>query len=95
LKKLDVDDVVSDMSEDGNGMTAWDKFDVWAQKVQKLDIMGNFDDTTDWTGAENDRKREAEFDKADREERKKAEHKAKRAAKRAEKRNRRNWHRLG
>lgn len=63
LKKLDVDDVVSDMSEDGNGMTAWDKFDVWAQKVQKLDIMGNFDDTTDWTGAEDKERKEREREK--------------------------------
>ena len=30
LKKLDVDDVISDLHQDGNGMTEWDKFDVWA-----------------------------------------------------------------
>lgn len=53
-KRLNVDDVVSDMSEDGNGLTPWDKFDIWARKTQGLDIMGNFDDTIDWTGAEND-----------------------------------------
>ena len=30
LKKLDMNDVVGDMKADGNGMTPWDKFDVWA-----------------------------------------------------------------
>ncbi len=65
LKKLDIEQVVSDTKEDGNGMTLWDKFDVWAQKVQKLDIMGNFDDTIDWTGAEDEKKREKEFAKAE------------------------------
>lgn len=65
LKKLDIEQVVSDTREDGNGMTLWDKFDVWAQKVQKLDIMGNFDDTIDWTGAEDEKKREKEFAKAE------------------------------
>lgn len=94
LKKLDVDDVVSDMSEDGNGMTAWDKFDVWAQKVQKLDIMGNFDDTVDWTGADDDRKREKEFDDADKKEERKAARKAKRAAKRLLKKKQRASHAL-
>lgn len=65
LKKLDIEQVVSDTKEDGNGMTLWDKFDVWASKVQKLDIMGNFDDTIDWTGAEDEKKREKEFAKAE------------------------------
>ena len=65
LKKLDIEQVVSDTKEDGNGMTLWDKFDVWASKVQKLDIMGNFDDTIDWTGAEDETKREKEFAKAE------------------------------
>ena len=65
LKKLDIEQVVSDTKEDGNGMTLWDKFDVWASKVQKLDIMGNFDDTIDWTGAEDEQKREKEFAKAE------------------------------
>ena len=65
LKKIDVYKVVSDLKEDGNGMTEWDKFDVWAKKVKNLDIMDNFDDTVDWTGAEDERKREKEFAKAE------------------------------
>ena len=44
--------VVSDLKADGNGMTEWDKFDVWAKRKLKVDIMDNFDDTVDWTGAE-------------------------------------------
>lgn len=58
LKKIDMTKVVSDMRTDGNGMTEWDKFDVWAKNTQRLDIMGNFDDTIDWTGASDDEKRE-------------------------------------
>ena len=65
LKKLDIEQVVYDTKEDGNGMTPWDKFDVWASKAQKLDIMGNFDDIIDWTGADDERKREKEFAKAE------------------------------
>ena len=57
LKKLDIDKVVYDTKEDGNGMTPWDMFDKWANRVLKLDIMGNFDDTIDWTGAEDETKK--------------------------------------
>ena len=94
IKKLDVDEVVSDLTEDGNGMTAWDKFDVWAKNTQKLDIMDNFDDTIDWTGAEDDERAAQEFAKADELERKKEKHKAKMAAKRAAKRKNRMSHGL-
>lgn len=55
--------VVSDLKADGNGMTEWDKFDVWARRKLKIDIMDNFDDTVDWTGAEDDKKREKEDEK--------------------------------
>ena len=44
-------------------MTEWDKFDVWARRKLNLDIMDNFDDTVDWTGAEDDKKREKEDEK--------------------------------
>lgn len=30
IKNLDIDKVVLDPKSDGNGMTAWDKFDIWA-----------------------------------------------------------------
>lgn len=63
LKKIDIYKVISDTKEDGNGMTEWDKFDVWAKKVKNVDIMGNFDDSIDWTGAEDERKREKELAK--------------------------------
>jgi hypothetical protein len=53
-KKLDIEKVVTDTREDGNGMTAWDRFDVWAKRVLKVDIMDNFDDTIDWTGVGDD-----------------------------------------
>ena len=82
LFKKNPTNVVSDMKMDGNGMTEWDKFDVWAQRKLKVDIMDNFDDTVDWTGADDDRKREKEFDDADKKEERKAARKAKRAAKR-------------
>ena len=52
LFKKDLTNVVSDMKTDKNGMTEWDKFDRWAQRTMKVDIMDNFDDTIDWTGAE-------------------------------------------
>ena len=54
LFKKNPTDVVSDLKADGNGMTEWDKFDVWAKRKLKLDIMDNFDDTIDWTGAEDE-----------------------------------------
>lgn len=63
LKKIDIYKVISDTKEDGNGMTEWDKFDVWAKKVKNVDIMSNFDDNIDWTGAEEERKREKELTK--------------------------------
>ena len=66
MKKNPVD-VVSDLKADGNGMTEWDKFDVWAKRKLKLDIMDNFDDTIDWTGAEDDKDREKEEKNAERE----------------------------
>lgn len=86
IKGLDVDEVVSDMHVDGNGMTPWDKFDAWAQRTQKLDIMGNFDDTYDWTGAEEDRKRERELAEIDKKGKKLHNQRAKRASRRAAKR---------
>lgn len=60
LKKLDMDEVVSDLRTDGNGMTPWDKFDVWAQNTLDLDIMKDFDDTYDWSGAEERERKERE-----------------------------------
>lgn len=63
-------DVVSDMKMDGNGMTEWDKFDVWARRKLKLDIMDNFDDTFDWTGTEERKNDDKEEKKREKEERK-------------------------
>ncbi len=60
LKKLDMNEVVSDLKTDGNGMTPWDKFDVWAQNTLGLDIMKDFDDTYDWSGAEERERKERE-----------------------------------
>lgn len=51
------DEVLNDMTEDDRGMTKWDKFDNWAKRKLGIDVIGNFDDDTDWTGAEEDRKR--------------------------------------
>ena len=81
IKKLDVDDVVSDMREDGNGLTPWDKFDIWARRTQGLDIMSKFDDTIDWTDTEDDRKREREFANMNKDEKRKAAKKSKRMLK--------------
>lgn len=82
IKDITPTEVVSDLSEDRNGMTAWDKFDVWAKRTMKVDVMGNFDDTYDWTGAAAERKREKEFSKLERKERAKAHSKARNALKR-------------
>ena len=81
IKDITPTEVVSDLSEDRNGMTAWDKFDVWAKRTMKVDVMGNFDDTYDWTGAADERKREKEFSKLERKERAKARSKARNALK--------------
>lgn len=70
-------DVVSDMKMDGNGMTEWDKFDVWARRKLKLDIMDNFDDTFDWTGTEERKNDDKEEKKREKDERR-AERKIKR-----------------
>ena len=94
LFKKDLTNVVSDLKADKNGMTEWDKFDRWAQRTMKIDFMDNFDDTTDWTGAEDDRKREREFADADKEEERKAAKKARRAAKRMLKKRQRDGHAL-
>jgi hypothetical protein len=94
LFKKDLTNVVSDLKTDKNGMTEWDKFDRWAQRTMKVDFMDNFDDTTDWTGAEDDRKREQEFANADKEEERKATKKARRAAKRMLKKRQRDGHAL-
>lgn len=64
--------VVSDLKADGNGMTEWDKFDVWARRKLKVDIMGNFDDTIDWTGAEEKKKADKEEKKREKDERRTA-----------------------
>ena len=51
------------MSEDGNGMTEWDKFDNWAEKKLGLDIMGKFKtDDYDWTGADTARKEQDDWE---------------------------------
>lgn len=68
FKKSPVD-VVSNMKMDGNGMTEWDKFDRWAQRTMKVDIMDNFDDTVDWTGAEEKNGDDKEEKKRERDER--------------------------
>ena len=60
LKRLDMDEVVSDLKTDGNGMTPWDKFDVWAKNTLDLDIMKDFDDSYDWSGADEREKEERE-----------------------------------
>lgn len=63
LKKLTPDAVIDDMSEDGNGMTEWDKFDNWAEKKLGLDIMGKFKtDDYDWTGADTARKEQDDWE---------------------------------
>lgn len=67
LFKKDLTNVVSDLKTDKNGMTEWDKFDRWAQRTMKVDIMDKFDDTMDWTGAEDDKDREKEERNAERE----------------------------
>ena len=48
-KKLSPDEVVNDDTEDKNGMTLWDKFDVWAKNALGLDIMHNYANGADWT----------------------------------------------
>jgi hypothetical protein len=73
LKKLDIDDVVGDLTEDGNGMTPWDKFDTWAKNTQGIDIMDNFDDTYDWSGAEEREKADREREEEEKRERADAE----------------------
>ena len=73
LKKLDMNDVVGDLKTDGNGMTPWDKFDVWAQNTLGLDIMDNFDDTYDWSGAEEREKKDREREEEEKKERDAAE----------------------
>lgn len=70
LKKLTPDAVIDDMSEDGNGMTQWDKFDTWAQTKLGLDIMGKFDtDDYDWTGADTAKKEQDDWEAEHEEER--------------------------
>ena len=69
LFKKDLTNVVSDMKTDKNGMTEWDKFDRWAQRTMKVDIMDNFDDTIDWTGAEEKKDDDKEEKKRERDER--------------------------
>ena len=68
MKKQDVEKIVYDTTTDGNGETPWDKFDHWAQTKLNLDIMGGFDDTYDWTGADEraaaEKEREKEEKKA-------------------------------
>ena len=60
--KTTPDEVLNDMTEDRKGMTKWDRFDTWANRKLGLDVMGNFDDKgVDWTGAEEDRRREKEM----------------------------------
>lgn len=48
-KKLSPDEVVNDETEDKNGMTLWDKFDVWAKNTLGLDIMHDYANGADWT----------------------------------------------
>jgi hypothetical protein len=57
-KNLDITDTVYETKTDGNGQTPWDKFDNWAEKKLGLDIMGDFDDDFDYTGADARAKRE-------------------------------------
>lgn len=75
LKKLDMDEVVGDLKTDGNGMTPWDKFDVWAQNTLGLDIMGDFDDTYDWSGAEERERQQRELDRQEKEDKPKRKRK--------------------
>lgn len=78
LKKLDMDEVVGDLKTDGNGMTPWDKFDVWAQNTLGLDIMGDFDDTYDWSGAEEHERQQRELDRQEKEDKPKRKRKHRR-----------------
>ena len=78
LKKLDMDEVVGDLKTDGNGMTPWDKFDVWAQNTLGLDIMGDFDDTYDWSGAEERERQQRELDRQEKEDKPKRKRKHRR-----------------
>lgn len=57
-KNLDITETVYETKTDGNGQTPWDKFDNWAEKKLGLDIMGDFDDDFDYTGADARAKRE-------------------------------------
>lgn len=57
-KNLDITETVYETKTDGNGQTPWDKFDNWAEKRLGLDIMGDFDDDFDYTGADARAKRE-------------------------------------
>lgn len=69
LKKLTPDAVIDDMSEDGNGMTEWDKFDNWAAKKLGLDVMGKFDtDDYDWTGADTAKREQDDWESDHRDE---------------------------
>jgi hypothetical protein len=68
MKKITPDEVIDDLSEDGNGMTQWDKFDTWAQTKLGLDIMGGFDDDFDYTGADSERKEEDDWESDHRDE---------------------------
>ena len=66
IRKLSIDEVVNDESEDRNGMTLWDKFDSWAQNRLGLDIMANYEQGDDWTvkGTKSD-KNANEYDNPD------------------------------
>jgi hypothetical protein len=94
IKKLDINQVVGDLRTDGNGLTPWDKFDIWAKKTQGLDIMDNFDDTVDWSGAEDDAKREKEFSTLDDEEQALTKKRARKAEKLRRKKRQRASHSL-
>lgn len=48
LKKVSPDEVVNSLDEDKNGMTLWDKFDVWAKK-HGVDILKDYEGGADWT----------------------------------------------
>lgn len=87
IKNLDIDKVVLDPKSDGNGMTAWDKFDIWAQRKQHLNIMDKLEknDNIDWTGAEDDRRHEKELAKTNNDEKLKLDKWGRKAKKSAQK----------
>ena len=56
--------VMNDLSEDGNGQTEWDKFDIWLKKNKGIDFTGGFGDYSidDEIKKQREREKSAEMD---------------------------------